>query len=176
MDRQRNHRLAAGGGIACGLLLAALAAAPALACTAEDMARTEDGFIRKIVAGSDRITAQSAPDGGETVFTLELMKPYYVICETADSFRVTDLAALTVAEAETGLTGFVRKDQTHEWPTAEGLAFSDLAFLGGRPEIVAWDQRETLLGFMETGDDTIHPPSFRENIDATLRREKGARP
>lgn len=47
------------------------------ACTAEQMARTEDGFLRKVVAGSDKITAQSAPAGGETVFTLELMKPYY---------------------------------------------------------------------------------------------------
>lgn len=170
------HRIRIPARMALGLLAASLAASPVLACTAEDMARTEDGFIRKIVAGSDRITAGSAPDGGETVFTLELMKPYYVICETADSYRVTDLAALTVAEAETGLTGFVRKDQTHEWPTAEGLAFSDLAFLGGRPEIVAWDRRDMLMGFMETGDDSANPPSFRENIDATLRREKGARP
>lgn len=175
-DQVGRHRFRGAARLACGLFAASLSATQALACTAEDMARTEDGFIRKIVAGSDRITAGSAPDGGETVFTLELMKPYYVICETADSYRVTDLAALTVAEAETGLTGFVRKDQTHEWPTAEGLAFSDLAFLGGRPEIVAWDQRDTLLGFMETGDDSANPPSFRENIDATLRREKGARP
>lgn len=147
-----------------------------VACTAEDMARTSDSFIRKVVAGSDRITAQSEAGGAETVFTLQLMQPYYVICEAGDYLRVTDLAALSVAEAETGLTGFVRKDQIYEWPTAEGLAFSDMAFLGGRPEITAWDNRDTLLKFMETGDDTANAPSFRENIDATLRREQGARP
>lgn len=153
-----------------------LLAAPVPACTAGDMARTPDGFIRKVVAGSDRITAQSTAGGAETVFTLDLMKPYYVLCEEGDTLRITDLAALSVAEAETGLTGYVRKDQIYEWPTAEGLAFSDLAFLGGRPEITAWEDRDALLRFMETGDDTANPPSFRENIDATLRREQGARP
>jgi len=153
-----------------------LAATPALACTTDSMARTEDGFFRKVVAGSDRITATSEAGGTETVFTLELMKPYYVICEDGDALRVTDLPALTVAEAETGLTGYVQKDQIYEWPTAEGLAFSDLAFLGERPEIAAWDDRDRLLKFMESGDDSANPPTFRENIDATLRREKGARP
>lgn len=153
-----------------------LMAGPGLACTADDMARTTDGFIRKVVAGSDKITAQAEAGSGDTVFTLELMKPYYVICEDKDYLRVTDLAALSVAEAETGLTGYVRKDQIYEWPTAEGLAFSDLAFLGDRPEITAWDNRDTLLKYMETGDETANPPSFRENIDATLKREKSARP
>lgn len=159
-------------------LLAALtcSASAALACTADQMARTPDGFVRKVVAGSDRITAQAAAGSGDTVFTLELMKPYYVICEDAGFLKVTDLAALTVAEAETGLTGYVQTGQIYEWPTAEGLGFSDLAFLGGRPEITAWDDRDTLLRYMETGDDTANPPSFRENIDATLKREKTARP
>ncbi len=159
-------------------LLAALdcVASPVWACTADQMARTPDGFVRKVVAGSDRITAQAAVGSGDTVFTLELMKPYYVICEENGFLKVTDLAALTVAEAETGLTGYVKKEQIYEWPTAEGLAFSDLAFLGGRPEITAWDNRDTLLRYMETGDDTANPPTFRENIDATLKREKSSRP
>lgn len=163
-------------GALCLLAAIGLMAGPGLACTADDMARTSDGFIRKVVAGSDKITAQAEAGSGDTVFTLELMKPYYVICEDKDYLRVTDLAALSVAEAETGLTGYVRKDQIYEWPTAEGLAFSDLAFLGGRPEITAWDNRDTLLKYMETGDETTNPPSFRENIDSTLKREKSARP
>ncbi|OYU19381.1 MAG: hypothetical protein CFE34_05615 [Rhodobacteraceae bacterium PARR1] len=161
---------------ALGALCLGMLAQTAFACTADQMARTEDGFFRKVVAGSDRITAMAEAGGTETVFTLELMKPYYVICEDGDALRVTDLAALSVAEAETGLTGYVRKDQIYEWPTAEGLSFSDLAFLGERPEIAAWDNRDALLKFMETGDDKTNPPTFRENIDATLRREKGARP
>lgn len=158
------------------LALWGVTAGLAQACTADQMARTEDGFLRKVVAGSDKITAQADTAGGETVFTLELMKPYYVLCEEDGFLRVSDLAALTVAEAETGLTGYVRADQIYEWPTAEGLAFSDMAFLGGRPEITAWDNRDTLLQYMQTGDDTTNAPSFRENIDATLRREKESRP
>ncbi len=159
-------------------LLAALdfIASPVGACTSDQMARTSDGFVRKVVAGSDRITAQAEAGTGSTVFTLELLKPYYVICDENGFLKVTDLAALTVAEAETGLTGYVHKEQIYEWPTAEGLAFSDLAFLGGRPEITAWDNRDALLRYMESGDDTANPPTFRENIDATLKREKSSRP
>ena len=50
----------------------------AAACTTDQLARTEDGFIRKVVAGSDRITANAEAGGTETVFTLELMKPYRI--------------------------------------------------------------------------------------------------
>lgn len=159
-------------------LLAALGglASPGLACSSDQMARTAEGFVRKVVAGSDRITAQAEAGSGDTVFTLELMKPYYVICEEDGYLKVSDLAALTVAEAESGLTGYVQTGQIYEWPTAEGLGFSDLAFLGSRPEVTAWDDRDTLLRYMDSGDDTANPPTFRENIDATLKRENSARP
>jgi hypothetical protein len=166
----------AGLGAFCAFALMDLFASSVLACTADTMARTPEGFVRKVVAGSDKITAQAEAGSGETVFTLELMKPYYVICEENGFVRVTDLSALTVTEAEIGLTGYVQKEQIYEWPTAEGLAFSDLAFLGDRPEIIAWDSRDTLLSYMQSGDDTANPPTFRENIDATMKREKTSRP
>lgn len=162
------------------LTLACILAAPgpvvAMACTATEMTRTADGFIRKIVSGSDRVSAHDSPEEATQVFVLELLQPYFVICETETHLRVTDIDALTVAEAEAGLTGYVRKDQIYDWPTREAVAFSDLAFLGNRPEIVAWDDREVLTGFMASGDETLFPPSFRENIDATLRRTTPARP
>lgn len=148
----------------------------AIACTAVEMSRTDDGFIRKVVAGSDKILAFDSPEESVEVFRLELLQPYFVICETDEHIRVSDTEALTVAEAETGLTGFVRKDQSYDWPTREALAFSDLAFLGNRPEIIAWDDRSLLQNFMDSGDDATYPPSFRENIDATLRRTRDARP
>ncbi|WP_323811301.1 VWA domain-containing protein [Yoonia sp. 67-2] len=161
-----------------GVLLMALGVSgnAAVACTATEMSRTEDGFIKKIVAGSDKIVAYDSPEATTEVFRLELLQPYFVICETDEYLRISDLEALSVAEAEAGLTGFVRKDQSYDWPTREALAFSDLAFLGNRPEIVAWDDRATLRSFIETGDDATHAPSFRENIDATLRRTRDARP
>lgn len=153
-----------------------LSSAGAWACTSAEMARTDDGFIRKVVAGSDKIMAYEDSSDAEEVFRLELLQPYFVICETDSHLRVSDLEALTVQEAEAGLTGFVRKAQVFDWPTREALAFSDLAFLGNRPEIVAWDTRDTLQRFMETGDEASHPPSFRENIEATLRRTRQVRP
>lgn len=160
--------------LAC--LFAGAASGAALACTTTEMSRTDDGFIRKIVSGSDRVSAHDSPEEGAQVFVLELLQPYFVICETETHLRVTDIEALSVAEAEAGLTGYVRKDQIYDWPTREAVAFSDLAFLGNRPEIVAWDDRDVLTGFMASGDEAGFPPSFRENIDATLRRTTLARP
>ena len=147
-----------------------------LACEATEMSRTEDGFIRKVVAGSDKIIAYESPEEDSQIFQLELLQPYFVICETEMHLRVSDLEALSVSEAETGLTGFVRKDQIFDWPTREALAFSDLAFLGDRPEIVAWEDETSVKSYMTSGDATLHPPSFRENIDATLRRTQKTRP
>ena len=161
---------------ACSVAVALLFGQAAYACTATDMGRTDDGFIRKIVAGSDKVTAFESTGEESQAFTLELMQPYFVICETDDHLRITDLEALTVVEAETGLVGYVRKDQAYEWPTREALAFSDVALIGSRPEIVAWDDRDVLKNFMTTGDDATYGPTFRENIGATLRRTRDARP
>lgn len=157
-------------------VLACAGGGAAIACTTPEMTRTSDGFIRKIVSGSDQVSAHDSPEEGTQVFVLDLLQPYFVICETETHLRVTDIEALSVAEAEAGLTGYVRKDQIYDWPTREAVAFSDLAFLGNRPEIVAWDDREVLTGFMASGDETAFPPTFRENIDATLRRTTLARP
>lgn len=161
----------------CGVLVwFGASVSPVLACTSSSMSRTEDGFIQKIVSGSDKVFAYGSTDEDEELFILELLQPYFVICEDAHHLRITDLEAITVAEAETGLTGFVRKDQVFDWPTREALSFSDLAFLGNRQEIVAWDDLATLQGFMASGDDAGFPPSFTENIDATLRRTREVRP
>lgn len=161
---------------ACAVIVTVLTAQMATACSTADMARTADGFVRKVVAGSDKVAAFDGPDEKTEAFVLDLMMPYFVLCETAEHLRITDLEALSVAEAEAGLTGYVRKDQTYEWATQEALAFSDIAMLGRRPEIVAWDDRETIKRFMATGDEAAHGPTFRENIAATLRRTQDARP
>lgn len=161
----------------CGaLVFSNLIVNPVLACSTSSMSRTEDGFIQKIVSGSDRVFAYDNVNEEEEIFLLELLQPYFVICEDDHHLRITDLEAITVAEAETGLTGFVRKDQVFDWPTREALSFSDMAFLGNRQEIVAWDALETLQGFMASGDETNYAPSFAENIDTTLRRTRDVRP
>lgn len=147
------------------------------ACETGSMATTDVGFVQKVVARSNQIVAYAGPDEGEVVFELELLQPYFVICEAGDYYRVTDLDALTVAEALAGNTGFVQIDQVAQWTTREALSFSDFAFLGGRSEIRAWHSEEDILDFMSSeGNIRLHPPTFQENLEATLRRERAVRP
>ena len=152
------------------------AASSAYGCTAESMATNEYGLITKVVAGSDQILAYEDEGESAEAFQLELLRPYFVICESGDYYRVTDLQTEIVEEAETGNVGFVRRDQVHNWDTREALSFSDIAFLEERPEIVAWDDEAVLQKFMETGNRNLHPPAFKENLEATRLRERATRP
>ena len=154
----------------------AMSVSMAIACEATEMATTEDGFFMKVVAGSNQINVFADQSSDEAVFTMELMRPYQVICETADFYRITDADALRVDEALAGNTGFVLRDQVIEWRTREALRFSDIAFLEGRPEIVAWDSEAEILAFMDTRNMRAHPPAFREDLAATLMRERSTRP
>jgi hypothetical protein len=146
------------------------------ACTAPKMKTTESGFIFKVIGGSDKVAAMKAPGGGDPAFTLDLLAPYFVICEADQFYKITDLAAETVEQAEKGKVGFVLKDQVHPWPTREALNFSVVAFTGDRPEIVAWDDPEVLKKFLETGNPKLGPPAYREDLQSTLKRERATRP
>src|SRR4051794_39429495 len=89
------------------------------ACTATKMKTTESGFIYKVVGGSDKVIALKTPGGRDDAFTLELLAPYFVICEEDQFYKITDLPADTVEQAEKGKVGYVPKDQVHPWPTRE---------------------------------------------------------
>lgn len=146
------------------------------ACTADKMKTTESGFIYKVVGGSDKVEAKIKPGGKDSAFTLELMAPYFVICEEDQFYRITDLQTDTVKQAETGKTGYVLKEQVHPWPTREALNFSPVAFTGERPEIVAWDDEAVLGKFMDSGNIKLGPPAYKENLESTLKRERATRP
>lgn len=148
----------------------------ALACTSEKMKTTESGFIYKVVGGSDKVEAKVKPGAKEKAFELELLAPYFVICEEDQFYKVTDLPADTVKQAETGKVGYVLKDQVHPWPTREALNFSPVAFTGERPEIVAWDDEAVLAKFLDTGNQKLAPPAFKEDLQSTLKRERATRP
>lgn len=148
----------------------------AVACESEAMQMTDSGFILKVVAGSNKIDAKVAPDSEETAYTLELLQPYYVICEDGEFYKITDLPADTVDEAETGNVGYVLRNQTYLWPTREALNFSPLVWGRERPEIVAWDEEDVFVKFLETGDINLNPPAFREDLESTLKRERSTRP
>jgi len=154
----------------------ALVAGQALACESEEMAKTEDGFILKVVAGSDKIVGFETADAAAEAFALELLQPYFVICEAGDFYRITDLPANTVDEAVTGNVAFVRKDQVFMWPTREALTFNALIFDDSRPEVVAWEDEDILDEYMKTGDVRKYPPAFKEDLESTLKRERATRP
>lgn len=140
------------------------------------MAMTEFGFIKKVVAGSNRIKAFSDASATTEVFELELLQPYFVICEDGDYYKVTDLPADTVEEAESGQVGYVPRDQTYLWSTREALSFSEIAFLEERNEIRAWSDEGVLEKYLESGNHNLYPPAFVENLEATRMRERATRP
>jgi len=147
-----------------------------MACETQEMATTASGFVHKVVAGSDKIKVYKTQDIKEELYTMELLQPYFVICETGDYYRITDIPADSVEEALTGNVGYVPKLQTHMWPTREALDFAQIAFIEERPEIVAWDDELQLKKYMETGNQKLHPPAFKEDLDSTRMRERATRP
>ena len=146
------------------------------ACESDEMLETDSGFIFKVVAGSDKISAFTDESASEVAYKMELLQPYFVICDAGDYYKITDLPADSVDQALSGNVGFVAKDQTYNWTTREALSFSEIAFLEDRPEITAWDDEAVLAKFMETGNKKLHPPAFKENLDATRLRERSTRP
>ena len=160
------------------LLSTTIALLPTLsyACESDEMKSTESGFIFKIVAGSDKIAAYTDTSASEEAYPLELLQPYFVICEDNDYYKITDLQTDSVDEAESGNVGYVSIDQVYAWTTREALSFSEIAFLEDRPEIVAWDDEGILDKFMETGNAKLHAPAFKENLEATRMRERSTRP
>lgn len=147
------------------------------ACESKKMLTNESGLIIKVVAGSDKIIAyEDATGSGKEAYKLELMQPYFVICESGDFYKVTDSATDSVEEALAGMVGFVPKHQVFLWTTREALAFSKIAFLEERPEIVAWGDEATLKKFMDSGNKKLAPPAFKENLESTQKREKETRP
>jgi hypothetical protein len=169
-----SHKLAQACLFSFGLLV--LFPGKAEACTATKMKFTESGFIFKVVGGSDKVEAKKTPGSKDTVFNLELLSPYFVICEEDQFYKVTDLPAETVEQAEKGKVGYVLKEQVHPWPTREALNFSVVAFTGDRPEIVAWDDKDVLRKFLESGNARLGPPAFKEDLQSTLKRERATRP
>jgi len=77
----------------------------------------ESGIVMKVTPKSDKIVAYTSPERSATAFPLEVLAPYFVIEEESDFYRVTDVAARTVAEAEAGKVGFVAKNDIYVWPT-----------------------------------------------------------
>ncbi|EJN13183.1 hypothetical protein PMI42_03475 [Bradyrhizobium sp. YR681] len=156
-----------------GLLVFSSAAA---GCESASMKTTDDGFIVKVVGGSDRIEVRAGSDSKETAFTLAPLTPYHVICEEGQFYKITSVRAQTVEQAGAGKTGYVLKSEVHVWPTREALRPGPFALDAARPEVVAWHDAESLRKFLGSGDAKLAPPSFRDDLQSILRREPAMRP
>lgn len=147
------------------------------ACDSDEMLRTEDGFFFKVIGSTDQVVAKDAPDGPGTAFKLDLLRPYYVICEDGDFYRVADMPATTVDGALAGKTGYVRKDAVYAWPTGEALNFSPYVWGDDdSPEVVAWTDESVLDSFLKNGDAGAYPPEFREDREDRFTRERALQP
>ena len=127
----------------------------------------------KVIGGSDTVEAKEAAGSSRRAFVLELLRPYTVICDEDQLYRVVDQQSDT---SRTAKVGYVLKNQVYPWPTREALNFTAVAFTGDRPEIVAWDDKPALERFLETGNLRLGPPTFKEDIASTLKRERATRP
>lgn len=147
----------------------------AAACEPEDMFRNDDGFIVKVVGGSDKVDLLDTPNG-KPIGKMPLLAAYYVICEKDGFFRVTDSPTDDVDEALTAAKGYVKSDQIYLWPTREALFFSEFAWTLERPEIKAWDDFSVTEEFINSGDEELHKPAFIEDIKSSMLRDRNTRP
>jgi hypothetical protein len=139
------------------------------------MKTTDSGFLFKVIGGSDNVEAKTSPGGKDTAYALAALRPYFVICEEDQFYKVTNLPAQTVEQAEAGQVGYVPKHQVHPWSTREALDLSAQTF-GGGLEIPAWDDRDSLRKFLDSGDMKLGPPAYRESLESALKREHARRP
>lgn len=160
------------------VFLLILAGGPVAAQDEQSMALDpETGLIRKVVAGSNQINAFEKPDASSPVkYTLDLLQPYYLMGEEGEFFKITTVRALTQEEAESGEVGYVLQEQVYEWPTREALHFLPFTLTEDRNPIEAWDEKDEVRKFFESGDKVSHAPTFQEDIKSTLAREGDLRP
>jgi len=144
-------------------------------CSANRMKTTNSGFLFKVVCGSDNIEAKTAAGGKDTAYTLAPLRPYFVICEEDQFYKVTNRPAQTVEQAEAGQVAYVPKDQVHPWSTREALDFTAHTF-GGGLEILAWNDRDGLLKYLDSGSLKLGPPVYREDLQSAPKRERARRP
>lgn len=135
------------------------------------------GLVMKVTPKSEKITAFTSIDRSSKAFDLQILAPYFVISEDSGFYRVTDIPARTVQEAEAGNVGYVAKDEVFTWPTREALEFTQLLTSGiDRLSIKAWAEREQIAEFLLTGDEAKFGPTYEEDQSVTRQKERYMRP
>ena len=172
---RRRNLIWAVGVVATLLALTSLGHAQAVKT---DMMTVEDTtIIMKVTPGSDKIVAVTAPGNREAAFRLEILRPYFVISEEGEYYRITDQPTRTVAEAEAGNVGYVEKRFVHLWKTLEALHFTPLITADiERTAIKAWKSRAMIKDYLATGEIKTYAPAFEEAREFSRKKPKFLRP
>lgn len=117
----------------------------------------DSALLLKVVGRSDNIPIVEAPGSENALFTMEPLKPYFVLEDAGNSFQVAS------SQEDESSQGFVAKAEVESWNTREGLHFVDRTFNQNRRRTVtAWKTRDRIQDFFETGDGKAFGPTFKE--------------
>ncbi len=111
--------------------------------------------IRKIIAGSDNVIATSRKGGGDFVFKMEILKPYFIIEEEDEYYKIAD-------KKQQNKHAFVKKSLVLDWNTREGLHFKPSITTNERTDVMIWDEN-TIEQFAMTKDIKKFSPSYIED-------------
>jgi hypothetical protein len=111
----------------------------------------------KVVGVSDNINATSEKGSGRQIFSLDVLKPYFVLTEEGEYYKITD-------RQSGGRTGYVSQKDVMQWNTREGLRFApSILAMEDRPKIQAWEDLATISDYISTGNQKKYGPAYEES-------------
>jgi len=112
--------------------------------------------FKKVIGCSDKLFATSNKDGGENIFKIGLLVPYFVVSDDGDYYIITD-------KQKGGSTGFIAKKNVIDWNTREGLHFRPtISMMGERTDVKVWKDISVISKFAKSGDEKRFRPSYIE--------------
>ncbi len=126
----------------------------------------------KVVGKTDNVSATEDKGGGGEAFKLDILKPYFVLSDEGDYYKITD------RQADSGRIGYIHKEQVIQWNTREGLYFApNMLVREDRPIIQVWGEFATIKKYAQTGDKKTNPPAYEEDdLRSRILSSKSLRP
>ena len=135
----------------------------------------DSNLLLKVVGRSDNIaieidsstntlspTSQPAASG-DVPLVMDPLRPYFVVADAGEHYHISS------TQGESGVRGFVLKNDVVSWNTREGLHFVDDTFRRDRrASVAAWESEDRIRNFIETSDFEIHGPTFKEELQTRI--------
>ncbi len=128
-----------------------------------------EGVLPKVVGLSDNIPIVGAPGSTRALGTMETLRHYFVIGKQSGYYRISPRPTSGKGE----VPWFVAENSVTRWDTREGLRFvagtlkKDLRDLVG-----AWESKERLKRFADSGDEVAHGSTFGEDNQTRVGSRK----